>query len=53
MCFTIIEETKETLHSALGSSGRFLEGKKKRKGLLIMCTVTSNITAVFHRDAAL
>lgn len=28
MCFTIIEETSETLQSVLGSSGSLLEGKK-------------------------
>lgn len=30
MCLTIIEDTSETFHSALGSSGRFLEGKRER-----------------------
>lgn len=31
MCLTIIEDTSETFHSALGSSGRFLEGKRERQ----------------------
>lgn len=34
MCFTITEETSETFHSALGSSGRFLEGKERDFGYL-------------------
>lgn len=29
MCFMITEETTDTFHCALGSSGRFLEGKER------------------------
>lgn len=34
MCFMIREETNDTFHSALGSSGRFLEGKEMDSGYL-------------------
>ncbi len=32
MCFAITEETNETLHSALGSSGRSLVDKERDSG---------------------
>ena len=46
MCFTIVEETNETLHSALGSSGSFLGD---RKVTLVIYSV--NITWVYYWDA--
>lgn len=47
MCFTITEETSETFHSALGSSGRFLEGKERDFGYL---PSYSNSTTVVYRE---
>lgn len=40
MCFTIKAESKEMLHSALGSSGSFLESKKKGATIIYMVIVT-------------
>lgn len=34
MCFSITAETKEMLHSALGSSGSFLESKERGSSYL-------------------
>lgn len=45
MCFTITEETNETLHSALGLSGRSLGGKERDSGYP---PSYSNITTVFY-----
>lgn len=47
MCFSITEETSETLHSALGSSGSFLEGKERDSGYV---PSYSNVTTVFYWD---
>lgn len=49
MWFTIREETNEMLHSALGSSGSFLEGKETDAGYLSYSKITNSDSGV-HRN---